>query len=90
METERAVGTGTLPEVIAVVVSVLGIEDRRSGFSASSGLFGSIPELDSMAVVDLVLALQDRFGIEIDDDEITGESFETLGDLAALVDAKLR
>ena len=90
METEHPVEVGTLHEVIGVVVSVLGIEDRRGGFAASSGLFGSIPELDSMAVVDLVLALQDRFGIEIDDDEITGESFETLGDLAALVDAKLR
>ena len=52
-------------------------------------LLGAMPELDSMAVVELVVtALEQRFGFDPDDDEITGEVFETLGTLAAFVDAK--
>ena len=69
----------------AVVVSVLGLEGERANLEAGSPLLGEIPELDSMAIVQLVLALEDRFGIEIDGDEITGDVFETVGTLASFV-----
>jgi acyl carrier protein len=78
----------TLDDVKAVVVSTLGIEDRADTLSASTPLLGGLPELDSMAVVELVAALEARFGFEVSDDEITGEVFETLGSLAAFVEAK--
>ncbi|MGE3619855.1 MAG: acyl carrier protein [Acidimicrobiia bacterium] len=88
---EQAADQGDLlADVRSVLVTTLGIEDREATIDASTGLFGTLPELDSMAVVELVMELQDRFGIEIDDDEITGDSFETLGDLVALVDSKRR
>jgi acyl carrier protein len=80
--------TTTLDDVRSVLVATLGIEDRAATMDAATGLFGSLPELDSMAVVELVMELQEQFGIEIDDDEITGDSFETLGNLAELVDSK--
>lgn len=79
----------TVERVIKLVSGLLGIEDRAPDFTASTPLFGSLPELDSMAVVELVAALETEFGIEIADDEITGEVFETMGSLAAFVDAKL-
>jgi acyl carrier protein len=41
-----------------------------------------------MAVVELVVALEQKFGVKFDDDEVTGEVFETLGSLSALIDAK--
>jgi acyl carrier protein len=78
----------TLDDVKAVVVSTLGIEDRADTLSASTPLLGGLPELDSMAVVELVAALEARFGFEVSDDEITGEVFETLGSLAGFVEAK--
>ena len=78
----------TLDDVKSVVVSTLGIEDRADTLSASTPLLGGLPELDSMAVVELVAALEARFGFEVSDDEITGEVFETLGSLAAFVEAK--
>jgi acyl carrier protein len=78
----------TLDDVKSVVVSVLGIEDRVDTLNASTPLLGGLPELDSMAVVELVAALEARFGFEVSDDEITGEVFETLGSLAAFVEAK--
>ena len=53
-------------------------------------LFGSLPELDSLAVVQLVYALEEQFGITVEPDEITGELFETLGNLASYVESKIR
>ena len=43
-----------------------------------------------MAVLELVLALEERFGITIEDEDVTADVFETLASLAAFVDAKLR
>jgi acyl carrier protein len=83
--------TGTTTEdVKAVLVSVLGIEDRAATIHADTPLLGSLPELDSMAVLELVAAFEQEFGVTIDDDEVTAEAFETLGSLTGLVTGKLR
>ena len=79
----------TIEDTKEVLVSVLGIEDRAATIEAGTPLLGSLPELDSMAVLELVAALEQRFGVTIDDDEVTAEVFDTLGSLAALVDEKL-
>jgi len=79
---------GTIDDVKSVLASVLGIEDRVDSLTPQTELFGALPELDSMAVVELVVALEQKFGVKFDDDEVTGEVFETLGSLAALIDAK--
>lgn len=82
--------TTVFSDVKALVVSILGVEDRADALDASTPLLGSLPELDSMAVVELIAAIEQRFEIRIDDDEVTAELFETLGSLAEFVDAKLR
>jgi acyl carrier protein len=79
----------TFEDVRAVVVSTLHIQDRADDLVPESELLGSLPELDSTAVVELLVALQDRFGIEIQDDEVIGDIFETLGQLTAFIDSKL-
>ena len=78
----------TTEGVKAVLVSVLGIEDRAATINAGTPLLGSLPELDSMAVLELVAALEQEFGVAIDDDDVTAEAFDTLGDLVALVESK--
>ncbi|MFI7607395.1 acyl carrier protein [Micromonospora sp. NPDC049366] len=82
--------TTTFDDVKSVVVETLGIEDRADTLDASTVLLGDLPELDSMAVVELVVALEQRFDIEIDGDEVTADLFETLGGLADFVSAKVR
>jgi acyl carrier protein len=77
-------------EVKAVLVETLGVEDQADAIDATTPLFGSLPELDSMAVLELVLALEERFGIEIEGEDVTAEVFETLTSLTALVDSRLR
>jgi acyl carrier protein len=76
--------------VKAVVVETLGVEDRADAIDASTPLFGALPELDSMAVLELVLELEQRFEIEIDGEDVTAEVFETLASLAAFVADKQR
>jgi len=79
--------TSTLDEVKDLVAETLGIVDRLDSMNASTGLFGSLPELDSMAVIELVTAIQEKFGLEIEPASLTMDTFETIGALAAFVDA---
>lgn len=84
------VNTATVvDDVKAVVVETLGVEDRAETIGAATPLLGSLPELDSMAVLELVLALEERFGIVIEGEDVTAEAFETLGTLSAFVAEKL-
>jgi acyl carrier protein len=81
--------TSSLEEVKSVLIETLGIEDRAYTISASTELFGNIPELDSLAVLELVTAIEESFDIVVDDSEFGGDIFETLGSLAAFVDEKV-
>lgn len=68
----------------ALLADVLGLgEDRAAALADDSGLFGELPEFDSMAVATVLTEMEDRLGILIDDDEIDGEIFETYGNLLA-------
>jgi acyl carrier protein len=75
----------TLADVLDVLGRILGIEDRVGTFDAATPLFGSLPELDSLAVLELVTALEDRFAITVEDDELTSGMLETAGSLHEFV-----
>ena len=78
-----------LDEVKTVVGSALQISSRVRHMDEGSPLLGAVPELDSMAVVTLITALEEHFGISVDDDEIGAAAFETLGSLTRFVENKL-
>jgi acyl carrier protein len=72
-----------------VLRDVLGLSaERVARFDADTGLFGSLPELDSMAVAGLLTELEDRLGIMIDDDEVDADLLETFGGLLAFAHRK--
>jgi acyl carrier protein len=72
-----------------ILCEVLGLSDEQADeFDADSGLFGHLPELDSMAVAGLLTEMEDRLGIVIEDDEVDGELLETYGALLAFAEAK--
>jgi acyl carrier protein len=75
-----------LDDVRSVVAATLGVEDRAAAWDAATPLLGAQPELDSMAVAELIAALEERFGLEVDDADVTGEVFETLGSLTEFVE----
>lgn len=78
-----------IDDVRNLIGSTLQIGERVKGMQSTAPLLGAVPELDSMAVVSLITALEEHFGITVDDDEIGGATFETLGSLAAFVEQKL-
>ena len=72
-----------------VLQDVLGLAPARAAaLSADTGLFGHLPELDSMAVAGLLTEIEDRLDIVIEDDEVDGEMLETYGALLGFVAAK--
>jgi acyl carrier protein len=78
-----------LDEIRDILSDVLSLGDRKSSLNVDSGLLGSIPELDSMAVVNVITALEEHFGIMVNDDEISARTFETLGSLTSFIEQKL-
>lgn len=69
-----------------VLVETLGLQDRPSTITERTLLFGSLPELDSLALVELITALENHFGFQIEEADITAEVFESVGSLARYVD----
>ena len=75
-----------LAAVKEVLVETLELHDRADELDASTPLMGALPELDSMAVLELIAALEQRFGITVAEEDVTAETFETLGSLTAFVE----
>jgi len=72
-----------------ILTDVLGLKPGQANdFDADTGLFGHLPELDSMAVAGLLTEMEDRLDIVIEDDEVDGELLETFGNLLAFAEAK--
>jgi len=72
-----------------ILTDVLGLKaGQADGFTAETGLFGHLPELDSMAVAGLLTEMEDRLDIVIEDDEIDGELLESFGSLLAFAEGK--
>lgn len=76
-------------DVLTVLDDVLSLKGRAAKFPDELRLIGGVPELDSMAVASVLTSLEERFGFTIEDDEVDGSTFETVGSLVAYVRAKL-
>ena len=76
-------------DIKTMLADVLSLGARKNQLTEATPLIGGIPELDSMAVVNVITALEDRFGITVEDDEISADTFATLGSLVTFVEAKL-
>lgn len=76
----------TVDEVKAMLGEVLGVTDRLDSMDASTRLLGSLPELDSMAIAELLAAIEETFGLQVDTSDLSIDMLETVGTLAAYVD----
>jgi len=81
--------TTTDPLLRRILSDVLALDPQRvAGFTADTGLFGHLPELDSMAVAGLLTEIEDRMHIVIDDDEVDGELLDSYGSLLHFIEIK--
>jgi acyl carrier protein len=79
----------SLEQVKSILADTLSLGYRGAALTADTELLGNLPEFDSMAVINVITALEERFGIVFDDDEITASVFQSVGTLSALIDRKL-
>jgi acyl carrier protein len=79
----------SIDTVKQILIDVLNLGKTGQAMNAESHLLGAYPELDSMAVISLISRLEEHFGFDVEDDEINGQVFETLGTLSAFVNSKL-
>jgi len=76
-------------DVLRLLDEVLSLGGRAATFTDDTPLLGAIPELDSMAVVSLITSLEEQMGLVVDDDDIDGDTFATVGSLLRFVQSKL-
>lgn len=72
-----------------ILSDVLGLNEQIDSMTNDTFLLGNIPELDSVAVVAIIVALERNFSITIHDDEISAKTFQTLGTLIKFIDKKV-
>lgn len=78
-----------IQQVIQVLADTLQLGDQANEFTVDTPLIGELPEFDSMAVVAVLGGLEDEFEIIVDDDDVSAETFETVGALVEFVKDKL-
>ncbi|HRP94631.1 MAG TPA: phosphopantetheine-binding protein [Rhodocyclaceae bacterium] len=72
-------------EVLSLLDEVLSLNGRALQFDADTPLLGSVPELDSMAVLAVIQEIEARFDVTVPDDEVDGSSFATVGTVVEFV-----
>ncbi len=75
-------------DVARIVRQTLQLDDSKA-LELDTRLLGDIPEFDSMSVVTVLVALEEQFGFYVDDDDVSAETFETVGTLLSFVQAKV-
>ena len=71
--------------MLQILDDTLSLKGRAHFFESATPLLGALPELDSMAVAGILTALEDTFGLDIEDEDIDGRAFATVGSLVEWV-----
>lgn len=79
----------TQDKLKAMMDDVLHLNGASAAWTADTQLLGSLPELDSLAVTDVISGIERTFAFSIYDDEINADMFATVGALTAFIDQKL-
>ena len=78
-----------LSTVRDILRNTLQLGKRADAFNASTPLLGHVAELDSMAVVAVLTAIEEHYGIAVDDGDLSAEVFATVGTLTTFVESKI-
>ena len=77
----------TTIEILAIYIATEILKQPRRKLSPTEALISS-GLVDSFHLVDLALYIEDTFGVHLDDTELTADTFDTLEQLAALVEQR--
>ena len=73
----------TYDEIKAIIIDLLGSDEDKITMEAS---FREDLEADSLDLVELIMAFEDKFGAEISDED--AQSITTVGQAVAYIDAR--
>jgi len=79
-----------LEDIKEILRNTLQLGERADQLTSESPLLGAVPEFDSMAVVTVLTMVEEEFGIEIDDDDVSADVFETVGSLTDFVAVRVK
>ncbi len=80
----------TIDDLRDLLDDVLQLGERKQSLDEQSILLGEIPEFDSMAVMGVITEMEERYGIELEDDELDGELFSSVGSLKRFINQRLK
>lgn len=81
--------TELFAEVKALSLNILQTDDSAGTIDLDTPLLGHLPEFDSMSVVAILTAIEEQYGVSIEDDEVSADIFESWRSLTEFVAAKL-
>ena len=76
-------------QLLSLLDDTLNLGGRASSFTEDTRLLGQLPEMDPMGVVSILTAFEDRLGFAVDDDDVDGTMFQTVGSLLAFVRSRV-
>ncbi len=77
-------------KIITMLAEILSFSpDQAALMNSETTLLGDIPEFDSMAVVSVIMEIEEKFQFTIDDDDISAETFESVASLVEFVEGRL-
>ncbi|MDP3537327.1 MAG: phosphopantetheine-binding protein [Azonexus sp.] len=78
-----------LKAILEILDEELNLQRKALVFTKETKLRDSLPELDSMAIVNVISALEERFGFEFPEELLDGAIFESVGTLEECVSGLL-
>jgi acyl carrier protein len=72
-----------------LIAEELDVNLTEENISESAPLFEGGFGIDSIAIVELISLIEDKFGVQFNDDDLVPESFQNLEVLSKLVSGKL-
>ncbi|WP_198262610.1 acyl carrier protein [sulfur-oxidizing endosymbiont of Gigantopelta aegis] len=78
-----------LEQIKRILIETLELDESFNDSDSETLLLGNVAEFDSMGVISVITALEEQFGIIVEDDDISGDTFETLGTLDQFLDTKI-
>ena len=74
-----------LQSVLEILDGELHLKGVALAFTEDTKLRGSLLQLDSLAIVSVITALEERLGFEFPEDQLDGAIFESVGSLVGCV-----
>jgi len=79
----------SIDELRSLIGEVTGDSVAIHSLAESSPLLGAIPEMDSLAIVNLLIAMENKYHFQVEDDEVDQSIFQSLSSLRSFAQDKI-